>query len=489
MKRSDLSRIKSGSKWTIAGAVAGVLSQLLIMLSLALFLSPADVGLFAVFLFTLGLGITLLPLGNDFSFVQADILSVGDLRRSVLVAVGLSLAAILVALLASLSWGKFQPLLMTVIFGIVVGLLEAVFLLFSAALQRGLNYRAIEKANILRQILTLILSISLLALTGNVEGAYLGRVLSNLAAFTLLLAPLRAALERGRPAQRFVTEVSKDIFRANLIGYLSRNAEILFAAPQLGVAGIGIYDFGRRIIAQPRTLIGSILLKFTYPLFSGINRIEDHGLGLRFLRRVYRNVLKRAALVGFPVFGLALLLSDPVIPALFGPEWRQAVPVVQVFALFAFVQVLGNNITSSALTALGQSGAVLAAEYKTVIPRIAAVVLASFFGPVWVALAMCVADLGKLLLMQMELSRGGALGLRTVFAATWPIFAALAVSLPVGFGVKALLGGLLGAGVAAAVFVILFVAVVLLGDPTIRLSVSRAFRGARIGEGALPWQS
>jgi O-antigen/teichoic acid export membrane protein len=460
MEKGDLKKIRSGGIWTAAGAVAGVLSQLLIMLSLALFLEPGDVGLFTVFLFVLSLGITSLPLGNDFSFVQADHLTRGDVYRLAAISALLAVCGMIIAASTSLFLEPTSArIASTVVFGLAAGYVEAIFLILSASLQRGLQYKNIEKANIVRQLLTLALSICLLAITHKVEAAFAGRILSGLVGVGLLFRPVTTILSKGKPTQPVMSAVAKDMLLKNVLGSLSQNAEVVAASPQLGVAGLGIYDFGRRIVAQPRDFIGSIIFKFSYPMFTKIGRISDVSLQNRFMRRVYRNVVTAASFFGFPVFASAILLASPLIPEIFGAEWSDAALIVQIFACTAFLQVLGNNIITSALTAIGGSRAVLQAEYIFLVPRLVCVFVASMYGPIAVATTMAVFILGKLGWMQWQLNRRSALNFGLVATAVRPIALATATGLLLAFPLK-VLGGTSAASVLACV---IFGAVYVLG--------------------------
>ena len=441
MDGSDRLNLRQGAIWTAFGAIAGVLSQLVIMLTLALLLGPEAVGLFAVFAFVLGLGLTLFPLGHDYAFVQAADLTRGDVSRVIALA---TLAAGALALVAfgfsAAFWGAVLPLGRAVLFGIAVGLAEALFLLASAVLQRGLNYRAIERVNITRHILTLVLSLSALALSGQIEGAYLGRLISNLGALCLMAGPLGAALRPGRARQPVMPPLARDMIVSGTLSHLSRNAEVMVATPQLGVVGLGLYDFGRRIIAQPVTFLGTILSKFAYPLFAKIGQIECAPLRARVLRRSYGRIARSAALVGFPLFALALLLADPLIPVLFGPDWAPSVRVAQIFALAAFVQVLGNNIATTGLVAMGGSDRVLRVEYLILGPRLLAIFAASFAGPVVLAVVASLFNLIKLVWMQAALNARGGTDFAQIAGAVRGVALAMGLGLLLALASKPLLG-------------------------------------------------
>lgn len=427
MDRADIKKIKSGGIWTALGATAAIISQIGIIISLAAFFGPTEVGQFSVFLFVLSLVLTIAPFGNDFAFVQSEELARADFLR--VVAVG-ACATILVSLIvfsiSNIFIESIGHLSSAIIFGCIAGFMESAVLVSSAILQRNLNYRTIESANILRNFLTFILSILSLFIFMSIESVFLSRIISNIICLFIISKPVLSDLLPGRPRQPFCSYVARDMLLKNVLNHISRNAEVFAALPQLGTAGLGVYDFGRRIIAQPRDLIGSVLFKFTYPMFAKIHNIDNISVRNRFMRRAYKNSVSAAAYFGFPIFALTLLISDPLIVHLFGEEWSPAVPVVNVFAITAFIQVLGNNIITSALTATGGSGIVLKAEYALFIPRILAVYVSSFYGPTTIAIAIAFFIIFKLLWMQIELNKITNLDFGLIAKASrYPAYAAL----------------------------------------------------------------
>ncbi|SEL42523.1 oligosaccharide flippase family protein [Pacificibacter marinus] len=458
MEKSDIAKVKSGGKWTALGATVGVFSQLLIMLSLAIFLEPKDVGLFSIFLFVLGLGVTLLPLGNDFSFVQAERLAFSDILRSILVS-GLISSLVIGScyFIAMYFEGIGTSLANIVVFGVLVGLAEAIFLIFSAALQRNLDYKAIEKANIMRQVLTLCLSLLFLAIFHRVEGAFLGRLLSNAIAIGLLYRPLSGAVEAGKPQQKFMTKVARDLVVTQSIDFLSRNVEVLAGSAQLGTQGLGIYDLGRRMVVQPRQLISGVALKFSYPFFSKIQKITDAALQQRVFKYSYKKTVKTIAFFSFPVFSLTLLLADPLVVVVFGSEWSEAVQIVQIFSVAAFIQVLGTNITNSALTAIGETSSIFRIESVLFVPRIVGVIISAFYGPVAIALVMCFFNLLKVCMLQQKLNTKTSMTFYDVFKAVKENFIVTAFAIVVGFGLKAPFPTVAGAAGAGVVFCVVYI--------------------------------
>lgn len=118
----------------------------------------------------------------------------------------------------------------------------------------------------------------------------------------------------------FITTVSIDQL---LIGVL------------LGPAGLGIYGFARRIFQILTDLITGALNLVSYSLLSSMQQEHEK------LREAYLFGTFASSIIAFPVFtGLALIAPD-FIPFAFGPQWVEAVPVVQAFCALGLLSAIG----------------------------------------------------------------------------------------------------------------------------------------------------
>lgn len=118
----------------------------------------------------------------------------------------------------------------------------------------------------------------------------------------------------------FITTVSIDQL---LIGVL------------LGPAGLGIYGFARRIFQILTDLITGALNLVSYSLLSSMQQEQEK------LREAYLFGTFASSIIAFPVFaGLALIAPD-FIPFAFGPQWAEAVPVVQAFCALGLLSAVG----------------------------------------------------------------------------------------------------------------------------------------------------
>ena len=415
MQKEDIKKIKSGGYWTALGAFAGVLSQLLIMLSLAMLLSPSDVGLFSIFLFVLGLGLTVLPFGNDFAFVQAEVLTRKDVFYTILVGLLFATLADIVLAIATRELINLNKNIVTTIrLGVYAGYFESCFLIYSSVSQRRFDYKSSEMFNISRHTLNAFLSISSLIYFDSVFSVFLCRIFSNFLILILFSNYVWKSLKKGPRTKSLIIPLSLDMMITNILGQFSRNSEVLAAGYNLGISNLGQYELGRKIVGQPRDLVGSILFKFTYPIFSNIQKTNEKEINNRIFNTIYKKTIKAVSLISFPIFALSILLSKGFFEHIFGSEWQKSVSVIYVFSSFAFLQVVGNHILTSALVSLGHSRDALKSEAIVILPRYIFVYVASFFGPAMVATAASSSIMLKIILMQVALQRITGLGMRSI---------------------------------------------------------------------------
>ncbi|WDR03534.1 lipopolysaccharide biosynthesis protein [Devosia algicola] len=116
----------------------------------------------------------------------------------------------------------------------------------------------------------------------------------------------------------------------------------------LGPAGLGIYGFARRIFQILTDLITGALNLVSYSLLSSMQQ------ELGKLREAYLFGTFASSIVAFPAFsGLALVAQD-LIPFAFGPQWVDAVPVVQAFCALGLLTAVGV-LQSSLIKSQGQA--------------------------------------------------------------------------------------------------------------------------------------
>ncbi|MCY1669475.1 oligosaccharide flippase family protein [Novosphingobium sp. SL115] len=457
MAEKQLGGVKGGGIWTSIGALVGAGAQFAAVGSVAFFLDPLASGEFAIALFLIGFLSVMLPLGNDFAIVMRRSISRPELTGIIVRAVALTVLALLIcvgiyAFVPSATQGFRES---TAIISIISGLSESVVLIIVAVKQRDLKYKEIEISNIIRYSLFAILSIGLLLVWHDVIGAIIARIVGSVVAIVLLMRNLPLNTESEEHPK---DNTARDITLKNIVNYLSMNAEILAASPKLGIAGIGLYDFGRRLVAQPRNLIGTVVFKFTFPLFSRISRITRAASRERAFRLVYVGAVRAALIFGLPIIGVISILTQKWLAVIFGAEWTAAVSVVQVFALTSIIQIVGNNLITAALTARGKANIILMSEVISVLPRMGVIYLASFYGVTAVAVMTGVFIVFKIISMQYLLFKFSSLRAGHLLKAIMPVIGIFVIAWGSGLLVDHGIPGIPGTILSLLIYSIMYLA-------------------------------
>ncbi len=106
----------------------------------------------------------------------------------------------------------------------------------------------------------------------------------------------------------------------------------IFVGRMLGTSALGIYDMVYRISMLPVTEVVTSISKVTFPVYVQIR--HDHTR----LKRAYLRTICTVALITIP-FGLILaLFPEEIVRVILGDMWLEAVPVLQVLAILAVVR-------------------------------------------------------------------------------------------------------------------------------------------------------
>ena len=114
----------------------------------------------------------------------------------------------------------------------------------------------------------------------------------------------------------------------------------------LDVAQVGIFSIGAEIAALPTTEFVSPLGRACFSTFAAARNVSTDAE----VSHAYLRVLGSTALIALPAgFGISLV-ADPIVQLVFGPEWLDAIPVIEVLGV-ALSAVIVGTISMSLLNA------------------------------------------------------------------------------------------------------------------------------------------
>lgn len=225
-----------------------------------------------------------------------------------------------------------------------------------------------------------------------------------------------------RPDLKLNTKYWRDIFRfgfnylgADLTRYLSINGDYLIIGKMLGERSLGLYTFAYNIANVPFHGITSIATSVAFPAFSKLQN------DLSRFRIVFLKMTKFTSLVAFPLLLELLILSDLLIPFVYGDKWKESILPLKIIIGFVLFRVFASP-GGQVLFALGKPDVLFRFNVIQAPFLLIGVFIGSHYGIVGAAIGMSsVLIVGSLFLVYLFTKPIGlsiAAVLKTIFPAT-----------------------------------------------------------------------
>jgi len=215
---------------------------------------------------------------------------------------------------------------------------------FQALLEKELDFRLLAIQEIAGAATGAVLTVGLTVLGYGVWALVWG-YLAAAGLRSLMLA--HAGWKRWRPELSFRREEVRGFLSFGLyqvgercINYVNFRVDQFAIGTMLGAQALGYYVFAFGLVIQPQSRINPVVTRVAFPIFSKVQDDEFR------LRRGYLSLSRSLAAINAPLLLGLLVIAPALIPAAFGVQWTDAVPLVQLLALFALVRTTGNPIGS-----------------------------------------------------------------------------------------------------------------------------------------------
>lgn len=225
-----------------------------------------------------------------------------------------------------------------------------------------------------------------------------------------------------RPSFNFDLQYAKDILNygikyisANIVSIISLNLDYLLVGRYLGTEALGVYTLAFRLPDLLILQFAGVLSTVLFPIYTRMRDIPGN------LARGFALTTRYVSLITVPLgLGLALIVR-PLVIVIFTDKWIDAIPVVQVLAIYAVLRSLAYN-AGSAYKADGRPQVITLLEFIRLVFLFPALwwavtgiktITAVGWGHMLVALISCVVDLSVA-------ARLLKLPLRELALALWP---------------------------------------------------------------------
>lgn len=380
----------AGTLWMMLLRLAERSIGLVSTLILARLLTPADFGLVAMATAVLALIELMGAFGFDIVLIQrkhAERVHY-DTAWTFNLLFGIATAILLIAMAVPAAGFYHEPRLTWILIALSISALAQGFSnIGTVAFRKEMNFRKEFYFMVSKKLAAFVVTISL-ALTFRsywalVGGIVTGKIVSVWISYRI--HPYRPKFTLAGRHELF--HFSKWLFISNLVLLIQNKADSFILGKTVGALGLGLYNVAGELAALPSTELIAPLNRAAFPAYAQLSSsLED-------LRKKFLEIFGFIALVAIPAsVGLASV-ADPVVRVLLGPQWVNAIPILQILAVCGLMSSLQSNLIV-VITALGKPKAntLLSATMATL--YIPTVVYASLhygtLGAAWAHLIMSI---------------------------------------------------------------------------------------------------
>jgi PST family polysaccharide transporter len=409
---------KRGIAWTLSSNLLIQTMSFGVGVVLARLIPPAEFGVFAITGIFSGLAATVSNIGLGSALVRRKEITAAHCR-SMLTANLASSGAIVVVLTLVAPWvGRYfknataAPVLMVVAWNFLINAVSSVSFSLTS---RALRFRLIAQIEAFAAVVNGVVAI-VLALRGlGVWAIAWAGIAQSLARAVLLLAlgGWRPALGWDGAALRELVGFGAGLTLKRLINYAAANVDYVVIGRRLGAADLGFYTRAYNLMTLPLTQLSRVMMQVLFPAFA---RIQDDNPRLI---AGYSKVVMATALASFPFLVGLFLVAAPFVHVVYGATWMPAVLPLQIMCVAGMMKSVSTFI-GSIVDAKGYVGSEVRRQLVYLALLAGGTFAGSFYGTTGVAVAVVVASLAMLVMMQTLLNRLTGMTWRDYFAALAP---------------------------------------------------------------------
>lgn len=310
---------------------------------LARLLAPADFGVVALALLTIGVLTVFGNLGLSGALIlRQDLDARGKGTVLTLMVTSSALMALLTFVGApAVAWGFEEPRLEAVLMALALAVLPSgVTWFYEGVMQREMEFRSRFVAQAVQSCSFAAVGIGAAVSGAGVWSLVAAQVVSTIfyAVALLVVTPERVRLSFDPPAARAVGAMGSAFMAQGGLAFLKQNVDYLAVGRVLGASPLGLYSVGYRLAELPYWAIADPVAKVTFPAFAKM-RARGEDVTVPFL-----SALQAVALVSCPVGILLSGAADPFTRAILGERWLPMIAPLTVLGLWGAVRPVHGTI-------------------------------------------------------------------------------------------------------------------------------------------------
>lgn len=335
-------RTLSGIGWTGLTQIVRLSLQLIIIAILSRLLSPTEFGLIGMIIVFTGFIKLINDLGLGSALIQKSDIEACHLNSvfwiNILTGIALTIITMAIAPLIASFYNEpsLIPITVALSFNSLFG---SVSLVQNALIRKQLNFRLLFWIETSAVVGAGILSIGF-ALSGAGVWSLVIQSLVYLlisAIFLWINSPWRPELSIDINSIKDLLGFSSNLLGFNSINYWIRNLDNLLVGKYIGPTSLGIYTRAYSLMLLPISQISGVLTQVMFPVMSTIQQ------DITRVKRVYLQSTRMIGLITFPIMIGLLVVAEPFILVLYGEEWQEVIPLLQLFCLVGISQSISTT--------------------------------------------------------------------------------------------------------------------------------------------------
>jgi len=215
----------------------------------------------------------------------------------------------------------------------------------------------------------------------------------------------------------------------DILNEITDNIDYVIVARLFGLVPLSIYTLAYRL--PEMLLIGNLWVMggVVFPAFSTVQDRPDE------LRRGFLASVRLVELIAVPICLGLLVAADPIVRVVFGDQWLDAIPVLRVLAVYAWIYSLGYHV-GGFYKAIGRPDILMRLSILTIIIIIPSLLIGAKFGIIGVAIGHLVAILIRRIVSLALATRFVNVSILDIFGELQSSFLAALVMAPITLAVS-----------------------------------------------------
>lgn len=330
--------------WVVGINVADRILQLLKVVILARLLSPAAFGLLGIALLAIAALRQFSKLGFDEALIYHEDDDVDAYLNTawimkIIRGFGIAVVAFLAAPYLAMFFGEPQaePVIR------VVGISPLILSLQNPAVmyfQKNLNFHKEFVYQVGGRLVDFVVAAVLALIFRSVWALVAGIVAMNFVKFVISYG-----IHEYRPNIEFNLVYGKEMFGfgkwllvSGILVFLYGQGDDAFVGWFFGASSLGVYQLAYRFSNAPATEITHVISRVAFPTLSKVQNDTEK------LREGFCRAVQLSTIVAFPMAAGIAAVAPQFVPVVLGDQWRPAIPVMQVLAVWGGVRAFGANV-------------------------------------------------------------------------------------------------------------------------------------------------